>query len=106
MINLVRNAIEAIGGGGTVRGSVLIEARRTNDDLIEVRVADNGPGFPPELIENAFLPLTSTKAEGLGVGLSLSRSIIEAHGGQIWLTSSADGAAIRFTLPIANISQP
>jgi signal transduction histidine kinase len=77
-----------------------------NRDFIEIRVADNGPGFPPSFLESAFLPLSSTKAEGLGVGLPLCRSIIEAHGGQIWLASSADGAAIRFTLPIANPSQP
>ena len=75
-------------------------------DFVEVRVADNGPGFPPHFVDSAFLPLTSTKAEGLGVGLSLCRSIIEAHGGQIWLSSNTDGAAIRFTLPIANTSQP
>lgn len=106
MINLLRNAIEAISESGRLRGSVLIEAKRTNTDFVEVRVADNGPGFPPRLLENAFLPLSSTKAEGLGVGLSLCRSIIEAHGGQIWLTSSTDGAAIRFTLPIAYTSQP
>jgi signal transduction histidine kinase len=106
MINLLRNVIEAISGSGSVRGSVLIEAKRANTDFVEIHVADNGPGFPPHLLESAFLPLSSTKAEGLGIGLSLCRSIIEAHGGQIWLTSSTDGAAIRFTLPIGNTSQP
>ena len=104
-INLLRNAIEAISGNANLRGAVLIEARKANVDFVEVCVADNGPGFPPHLIESAFLPLSSTKAEGLGVGLSLCRSIIEAHGGQIWLTTGKDGAAIRFTLPIANASQ-
>jgi signal transduction histidine kinase len=106
MINLLRNAIEAISESGSVRGSVLIEAKRANMDFIEVRVADNGPGFPHRLLESAFLPLSSTKAEGLGVGLPLCRSIIEAHGGEIWLASGKDGAAIRFTLPIANTYQP
>jgi signal transduction histidine kinase len=102
MINLLRNAIEAISGSSAVRGTVLIEARKVSADFVEVRVADNGPGFPPHFVDSAFLPLTSTKAEGLGVGLSLCRSIVEAHGGQIWLSSNTDGAAIRFTLPIAN----
>jgi signal transduction histidine kinase len=106
MINLLRNAIEAISESGRVRGSVVIETNRANMDFIEIGVADNGPGFPPGLIESAFLPLSSTKAEGLGVGLPLCRSIIEAHGGEIWLTSSTDGAAVRFTLPIANRYQP
>jgi two-component system sensor kinase FixL len=106
MINLLRNAIEAISESGSVRGSVTIEAKTLNRDFIEIRVADNGPGFPPSFLESAFLPLSSTKAEGLGVGLPLCRSIIEAHGGQIWLASSSDGAAIRFTLPIANPPQP
>jgi two-component system sensor kinase FixL len=106
LINLLRNAIEAIGESGNMRGSVLIEAKAIDTDFVEVRVADNGPGFPPRLLESAFLPLSSNKAEGLGIGLPLCRSIIEAHGGQLWLDTSTEGAAIRFTLPIAKTSQP
>jgi len=67
---------------------------------------DSGPGFPPQLLENAFLPLSSHKAEGLGIGLSLCKSIIEAHGGRLTLEGSTEGAAVRFTLPIAKINQP
>lgn len=106
MINLLRNAIEAITGSGHPRGLIVIEAKKANDEFVEVRVTDNGPGFPPSLLENTFLPLSSTKDEGLGVGLPLCRSIIEGHGGQIWLTSGAEGATIRFTLPIGNTTQP
>jgi two-component system sensor kinase FixL len=105
LINLLRNAIEAIGESGNMRGSVLIEAKAVDTDFVEVRVADNGPGFPPQLLESAFLPLSSNKAEGLGIGLPLCRWIIEAHGGQLWLDTSTEGAAIRFTLPIAKTSQ-
>lgn len=101
LINLVRNAIEAIGESGGLRGSVLIAAKARDADFVEVRVADTGPGFPPQLHENAFLPLASTKAEGLGMGLSLCKSIVEAHGGQLVLEDRSQGAAIRFTLPIA-----
>jgi len=99
LLNLMRNAIEAIGESGNLRGTIHIEAK-TVDDFVEVRVADTGPGFPPELVESAFLPLSSNKAEGLGIGLPLCRSIIEAHGGRLWLDDSAQGAVIRFTLPI------
>ena len=99
MINLLRNAIEALSESGNVRGSVLIEAKRANADFVEIRVADNGPGFPPRLLENAFLPLSSTKVEGLGVGLPLCRSIIEAHGGQLTTEDNLGGGTVfRFTL--------
>jgi two-component system, LuxR family, sensor kinase FixL len=105
LINLLRNAIEAIGESGSMRGSVLVEAGAVDTDFVEIRVADNGPGFPPRLLESAFLPLSSNKAEGLGIGLPLCRSIIEAHGGKLWLDTGTEGAAIRFTLPIAKTSQ-
>ena len=105
MINLLRNAIEAIGESGGMRGSVVIEAKVVDADFVEVRVADNGPGFPPRLLESAFLPLSSNKAEGLGIGLPLCRSIVEAHGGKLWLDDGSQGAAVHFTLPIAKTSQ-
>jgi len=101
LINLVRNAIEAIRDGGAGRGTVTIEAKAADTDMVEVRVADTGPGFPPHLRDDAFLPLSSDKAEGLGIGLSLCKSIIEAHGGQLTLEGGAQGAVVRFTLPIA-----
>jgi two-component system sensor kinase FixL len=98
--NLVRNSIEAISDGAGTAGSILIEARRANDDFIEVHVLDSGPGFSLERIEIGFLPLSSSKPYGLGVGLSLCRSIVEAHGGWIWLEPSNHGASVHFTLPI------
>ena len=105
LINLVRNAIEAIGESGSPRGSVLIDAKPVDADFIEVRIIDSGPGFPPQFRESAFLPLSSHKAEGLGIGLALCRSIVEAHAGQLWLDDSSHGAAIRFTLPIAKTDE-
>ena len=98
LINLLRNAIEAIGN---MRGSVLIEAKQCDAEFIEIRVVDTGPGFPPALLESAFLPLSSSKAEGLGIGLPLCRSIVEAHGGKLWIDDGAQGGAVHFTLPIA-----
>jgi two-component system sensor kinase FixL len=106
VINLVRNAIEAISESGSPRGIVRIEAKQVDGAFIEVRVVDSGPGFPPQFREGAFLPLSSHKTEGLGIGLSLCRSIVEAHGGQLWLDDGRHGAAIRFTLPIGKASEP
>ena len=106
LINLMRNAIEAITDSGSVRGTVHVGAKVFHDEFVEVRVVDSGPGFPPALLENAFLPLSSHKAEGLGIGLPLCRSIIEAHGGQLWLDDNPKGAAVCFTLPIAKTARP
>ena len=104
LINLLRNALEAIGDGGSLRGTVLIEAKVLDAGFVEVRVVDSGPGFPPQLLENAFLPLSSSKAEGLGIGLPLCRSIVEAHGGKLWLDHGSRGGAVHFTLPIAKVA--
>jgi len=80
---------------------IVIEAAPAGADFVELRVIDTGPGFPPGLAEGAFLPLSSTKAEGLGFGLPLCKSIIEAHGGRLWQGARARGAAVHFTLPTA-----
>jgi two-component system, LuxR family, sensor kinase FixL len=101
LLNLVRNSIDAIKPG---QGMISIEAVLAGSDFIEVRVRDSGPGFPPELVDNPFLPFSSTKKEGLGIGLPLSRSLIEAHGGRIWLEANSPRTAIHFTLPIAKPS--
>ncbi|HET7167167.1 MAG TPA: MASE1 domain-containing protein [Pseudolabrys sp.] len=105
LINLLRNAIEAIGESEILRGTVLIDAKVFDADFVEVRVVDSGPGFPAQLVENAFLPLSSHKAEGLGIGLPLCRSIVEAHGGKLWLDDGSQGAAVHFTLPIVKAAQ-
>ncbi|MBO0752117.1 MAG: MASE1 domain-containing protein [Bradyrhizobiaceae bacterium] len=101
LLNLVRNSIDAISAARRREGTIVIEARIKDADFVEVGVCDSGPGFPLERAENPFLPLSSTKKEGLGVGLSLCRSLIEAHGGRIWLDAKVPGAAMYFTLPIA-----
>lgn len=106
LINLLRNAVEAIAESGSLRGSVRIEAKPAGADFVEVRVLDSGPGFPPEFLESAFLPLASHKEEGLGIGLPLCRSIVEAHGGRLSLDAGVQGAAVRFTLPVAKAGAP
>jgi two-component system, LuxR family, sensor kinase FixL len=105
LLNLMRNAIEAIRDNGNSHGAILIEAKPADKEFIKVRLHDSGPGFPHELIENGFLPLSSTKADGLGIGLPLCKSIVEAHGGGLWLDESSQGASVCFTLPIASESK-
>jgi signal transduction histidine kinase len=101
LLNFMQNSMDALGKGG--RGIISIEAALAGADFIEVRVRDSGSGFPVNRIANPFLPFSSTKAEGLGIGLPLSRSIIEAHGGRIWLDPSSPGATVCFTLPTAKL---
>jgi two-component system, LuxR family, sensor kinase FixL len=108
LFNLVRNSIDAIREAGqdsgreAGQGTIAIEATLAGRDFVQVAVYDSGPGFPADRAANAFLPLSSTKKEGLGIGLSLCRSLVEAHGGRIWLDADAPGAAILFTLPVAH----
>ena len=96
LLNLIRNSIEAIREAG--QRTIVVEATLKDADFVVVSMRDSGPGFPPDRAANPFLPLSSTKKEGLGIGLSLCRSLIEAHGGRIWLDA---GAAMHFTLPVA-----
>ena len=98
--NLVRNSVEAIRSSGSRNGSILIEAKPASNEFVEVRLLNSGPGFPREQIENGFIPLSSTKPEGLGVGLPLCKSIVEAHGGRLWLDQGPYGTSVHFTLPV------
>ena len=96
--NLVRNAVEALSQAGRLDGRVTIEAECGAPGMIEVRVRDNGPGFDVNLTEHPITPFTTTKHDGLGLGLSLARSIVEAHGGKLRIDSSPRGATVSFTL--------
>lgn len=98
--NLIRNAADATAGQ-TVRSLHLI-ARVTDENMVEVRVKDNGPGIPADLKDRLFSPFSSTKADGLGVGLSICRTIIERHGGRIWAENPPLGTELCFTVPPAS----
>lgn len=104
IINLVRNAVEAMEG--CARRHLEIATRRAGGDLIEVSVSDTGRGIPEDVRETLFSPFHSSKAEGVGVGLSICRTIVEAHHGTIRAEPRAGGGTLfRFTLPIAEASQ-
>ncbi len=103
LLNLLRNAAEAMATTGP-GGVVTIAASAAGADRIAISVLDTGPGFPPDFAADDLPPLTSSKPDGLGVGLSLCRSIVEAHGGELTIGGRDDGrpgAAVRFTLPVA-----
>lgn len=98
LVNLFRNAMEAMVD--SPRRELVVTNSRVADDMIEVEVSDTGSGFPGDVIPNLFQTFFTTKETGMGVGLSISRSIIEAHGGRMWAESNASGGAtFRFTLP-------
>ncbi len=100
IVNLVRNAIEAVSAS-PVR-HVAVEAFPHSEEKIEVVVSDSGPGVAPEVEEKLFQSFVTTKDSGMGIGLSICHSIIEMHGGEMWLTKSSEGgASFHFTLPTA-----
>jgi signal transduction histidine kinase len=98
LINLIMNAIDAIRSSADGRREILIRSAR-NPDGVLVQVQDSGAGFEPELANRIFEPFFTTKEEGIGMGLSISHSIIESHGGRLWTTPSSSGALFEFTLP-------
>jgi two-component system CheB/CheR fusion protein len=100
MVNLIRNAVEALHAVEVRR--IVISTQTVEDGMIRVDIADNGPGLSEEARARLFEPFKTSKSVGLGVGLSLSRSIIEAHYGQIWAEPNDGGGTVfRFTLPLA-----
>jgi two-component system sensor kinase FixL len=100
LINLIRNAVHAMREQPTRH--IRITTALSSSDMVEVSVEDSGVGLSPEIRDALFSPFRSTKAEGMGIGLSISRTIVEAHGGRIWAEDRNGGGAIfRFTLPLA-----
>ena len=102
VLNLIRNATEAISGTAQTDGAIRLSAAiLSGPSRIEVAVADNGPGIAPHLAQRMFEPMTTSKHEGLGLGLSICLTIVESHGGRIWLQSGAPGGTeFRFSLPL------
>jgi PAS domain S-box-containing protein len=98
-MNLMLNGIDAMNG--TTGGGELTIKSEAADDQLLISVSDTGVGFPPEQADEIFRSFFTTKVKGTGMGLSISRSIIESHGGRLWATgASGRGATFRFTLPV------
>ncbi|MGE0767021.1 MAG: ATP-binding protein [Hyphomicrobiaceae bacterium] len=103
VLNLVRNSIDAIAETGRPDGRITIDIGRAPAGReLEIGVRDNGAGIAPDRVDTIFVPLSSTKEHGLGLGLSICQTIVQAHGGRVWASSSSpEGTEIRFSLPIA-----
>ena len=97
LLNLMRNAIEAMED--CTRREMVVSTRALDPDTVEVAVIDSGSGIAPEVLAKLFQPFVTTKRQGMGVGLSISRTIVEAHGGRLWAEpNSAGGTIFRLTL--------
>ncbi|HSD83575.1 MAG TPA: PAS domain S-box protein [Anaerolineae bacterium] len=103
LLNLLRNGIEAIREAGFAAADITIKvSTRAGCNMAQVTVQDSGPGLNTEVAKRLFEPFFTTKPNGIGMGLTISRTLIESHGGQLWLDpEAAPGATFHFTLPFA-----
>jgi C4-dicarboxylate-specific signal transduction histidine kinase len=100
MVNLIVNAIQAMRGDGDGRRELQISTEADEVEGVRIGVRDTGPGVAPESIPRVFEPLYTTKVEGMGMGLAICRSIVEGHGGRLWVTACEPyGALFQFTIP-------
>jgi two-component system sensor kinase FixL len=100
VMNLVRNGVEAMAA--SEKRDLTIKTALDHEDAVEIAISDTGPGLAEEVEERLFQPFVTTKAGGMGIGLSISHSIVEAHGGRLWATPNPDGGTVfHFTLPLA-----
>jgi signal transduction histidine kinase len=98
-MNLILNGIDAMKGIAAA-GELTIRSERSATGQLLIAVSDSGIGLPPESADRIFNAFFTTKANGIGMGLSISRSIIESHGGRLWATANPErGATFQFTLP-------
>jgi signal transduction histidine kinase len=95
------NGIHAVESRPPDARGIVVEARAvTENGEVELSVRDSGPGIPDSLVDDVFRPFFTTKSDGMGMGLALCRTIVEAHGGRLWIDrmTQQDGAVFRFTL--------
>jgi two-component system sensor kinase FixL len=100
LMNLLRNAMDAMNAANTQRRLIVIEASRKSNHAVEISITDSGPGVAAEVTDTIFEPFVTTKPLGMGMGLSISRSIVESHGGKLRMVRSVrSGAIFIFDLP-------
>ncbi|MFC5300352.1 PAS domain S-box protein [Azospira restricta] len=104
LVNLLHNGVEAMRGAGVPTAAITIRVRTlAGQSMAHVTVQDSGPGLDTEMAHRIFEPFFTTKQHGIGLGLAISRALIEAHGGQLWADPDAGpGATFHFTLPFAS----
>jgi C4-dicarboxylate-specific signal transduction histidine kinase len=104
VLNLILNALQAMGGDREGAGQVLITTSQTESNDACIGIQDTGPGLSSEILSRLFEPFYTTKPNGMGLGLAICRSIIEAHGGRLWAEANEPrGAVFQFTLPNENL---
>jgi signal transduction histidine kinase len=100
VLNLILDALQAMGAVSEGARQVLITTRQIESNDLYVGVQDTGPGLSPETLSRLFEPFYTTKLNGMGIGLTICRSIIEAHGGRLWATAcQPHGALFQFAIP-------
>jgi PAS domain S-box-containing protein len=104
--NLYANAIDSMTASGSTTRAIQVTARPASEGFVQVTVRDTGPGIALQDADRLFKAFATSKTEGMGLGLAISRSIIEQHGGRLWLESAAPGAAFAFTVPLASMPAP
>jgi signal transduction histidine kinase len=103
MLNLLLNAFDAMDGRPASDRMVAVSITLQSPQVVRVAVRDRGAGLPGDLLALIFNPFVTSKSQGLGLGLSISRTIIEMHGGRLWAENNTDqGATFYFTLPVGD----
>lgn len=106
LLNLVMNACDAMAGTAKDQRQLTIRTRRAGDGSVEISVVDSGPGIPPQTLDQVFEPFYTTKAQGMGLGLTVCRTIVAAHGGKLWAANNNPrGATFHVSLPFAKSKQ-
>ena len=102
ILNLVMNAVEASAEARENSHELVVKSEKGGTDQVTVAVTDTGMGIDPDILDKLFHPFFTTKPNGMGMGLPISRSIIEAHGGRLWaIRNEGPGSTFKFSVPIA-----
>ena len=102
--NLISNAVDALKGVPSERREIVLSATSEGPQFVRLNVTDSGPGVPDEIAAQLFRPFATSKPHGMGLGLAISRSIVEARGGRLWLEALDRGSMFSFTLPRAGLA--